>query len=295
VARNGGAFTWAATNARLALDLRPVAHFLHVGKAAGSAVKVGLKHAQGIAKYRLVQDQHWVRLPDIPETHHFFFCVRDPIDRYVSGFLHRELQGQPRFSVPWSEGEARAFARFPSPDALAVSLSAGGTDQVEAEAAMRAIQHVRSSYWDWFRDPDYFKSRADHILWIGRTESLDLKPLAVALGLERVELPTDPLQANVTPRPKPVLSDLARQNLREWFAMDYMFLELCDELNVGREWGDSANEDTDRNFVSRVMSQRPFALHNKDALALARDARNSHPPRWLPLHRSPSLRRRLGR
>ena len=38
---------------------------------------------------------------------------------------------------------------------------------------MRAIGHVRSSYWDWFKDPDYFKRRSDHILWIGHQESLD--------------------------------------------------------------------------------------------------------------------------
>ncbi len=188
------------------------------------------------AKYRLIRHPHNIGLPNIPESDYFFFCVRDPIDRYASGFLHRELQGQPRFSVPWSEAEAKAFARFPSPDALAVALSAGGTEQQEAEAAMRDIQHVRSSYWDWFKNPDYFKSRADHILWIGQTESLDMKPLATALGLERAEPPTDPLRANVTPRPKPVLSDLARQNLREWYAKDYMFLELCAELSVGRDW-----------------------------------------------------------
>ena len=218
--------------------------------------------------------------------------MRDPIDRYASGFLHRELQGQPRYFVPWSEAEAKAFARFPSPDALAASLSAGGTEQQEAEAAMRAIEHVRSSYWDWFGDPDYFKSRADHILWIGRTESLDLKPLAAALGLERVEPPADPVRANVTPRPKPVLSGLARQNLRQWYAKDYLFLDLCNQLYPrGDDSQGLDGRETGRTPVDRVMSARPFALRNGDAFRLAklvRQAKHRSRPRFLS---HPALRR----
>ncbi len=131
-------------------------------------------------------------LGSIPEADYYFFCVRDPIDKYVSGFLSRKRQGQPRTSFPGTRTRAEAFARFDSPDALAVSLSAGGTEQQDAEAAMRAIRQLRRSYWDWFRDPEYFKSRADHIVWVGRQESLDLKPLAAALGVESLELPTDP-------------------------------------------------------------------------------------------------------
>ncbi len=266
MAKNRGVLTRAAAMARLSLDQRPVAHFLHIGKTAGTAVIVALKQSQDTAKYRLVRQPHQFGLLGVPETDHYFFCVRDPIDRYISAFRHRELQGRPRYLIPWSEAEAKAFARFPSPDALAVSLSAGGPEQRDAEAAMRAIQHVRSSYWDWFRDPDYFKSRADHILWIGRQESLDLKPLAAALGLERLELPTDPPQANKSPGPKPDLSDLARQNLREWYGRDYLFLELCDELDPGarragfgrpRYWSNLRGSSDERAAVCSSQCGRP--------------------------------------
>jgi hypothetical protein len=287
VAKNRGPLTWAAAKTRLSLDQRPVAHFLHIGKTAGTAVTVALKQAQDTARYRVVRHPHQIGLLAVPESDHYFFCVRDPIDRYVSGFLHREAQGRPRYSIPWSEEEAKAFARFRSPDALAVSLSAGGTEQGDAEAAMRAIQHVRSSYWDWFRDPDYFKSRADHILWIGRQECLDLKPLAATLGLERLELPTDAARANKSPGRKPELSDLARQNLREWYAKDYLFLELCRELDPPRDSHcDSDSRDNGRTFVGRIMSERPFALRNADAIRLARIARRKkhRSRRWIVSH-----------
>jgi hypothetical protein len=259
--------------ARLSLDRRPCAHFLHIGKTAGTAVKVALREAEGSAHYRTVPHRHEDHLSAIPETDYYFFCVRDPIARYVSGFLSRQREGLPRYHIPWKKGEAEAFAKFDTPDALAVALTAGGPDQQHAEAALGSIQHVRSSYWDWFGDPDYFKRRSDHILWIGHQESLDLTPLAATLGLERMQLPTDPARANKTDRAKPELSELARQNLRQWYAKDYQFLELCDELCPEGKAPNLDNPDANRTLVGRVMSGRPFALSNADALHLARVVR----------------------
>ena len=269
--------TRAVAHARISLDHRPLAHFLHIGKNAGTAMKAALRQAQGSAKYRVLAHTHDVRLTGISEIDRYFFCVRDPIERYVSGFLSRQRQGQPRFFNPWNDGETEAFARFHSPDALAVSLSAGGTEQRDAEAAMQTIRQVRTSYWDWFGDPEYFKRRADHILWIGRQESLDLRPLAAALGLESLALPTDSWRTNKSPQPKPELSDLARQNLRRWYAKDYLFLLLCDELHPrGNGSQELYGQVPDQSLVNRVMSRRPFALQNADAIRFARVVRSNH-------------------
>jgi hypothetical protein len=216
--------------ARIRLDRRPVAHFLHIGKTGGSAVKVAIRTADSAAKFRVLFYPHEIHLDAIPEDDPFFFTLRDPIERYVSGFLSRQREGQPKFDMPWNEFEAAAFPQFQSPDALAVALTAGGSEQRNAEAAMRGIWHVRSSYWDWFGDADYFTRRADHILWVGHQERLDLTPLARALGFKNLVPPTDPRKANIGPLDKPELSDLARQNLREWYARDYAFLDLCDEI-----------------------------------------------------------------
>ncbi len=212
------------------LDPRPVAHFMHIGKTAGTALAAALFDVRKDTTYRLVIHGHWVQLDQVPVGQKFLFCVRDPIDRYSSGFLGRQRRDRPRFDIPWTEDEARAFSRFESPEDLAVSLSTGGDIQRHAEDAMRSIQHVQSSYWDWFRDPVYFQSRRDDLLWVGQQESLDLGPLAVALGVDQLTMPEDALHAHRTPGPKPELSDPARKNLRRWYAKDYEFIDLCGEL-----------------------------------------------------------------
>jgi hypothetical protein len=227
-------------------DRRHVAHFLHVGKTGGTAIKIALEENQRAMSYRLVPHGHQTRLYRIPEGHKFFFCVRDPVDRYVSAFLSRQREGRPVYTRPWTEEEARSFARFSSPENLAGALSAGGEVQREAEAAMRAIGHVKTSYWDWFLDPVYFRSRAEDIIWIGHQEHLDVDGLAGVLGLDRLDLPKDAAAAHRWIGPKPELSETARQNLKEWYARDYEFLRLCDEVFFARPGSARGPAETER-------------------------------------------------
>jgi hypothetical protein len=173
---------------------------------------------------------HRARLSGIPVGEKSFFSVRDPIDRYVSAFLSRQREGRPSHYRPWTENEATAFSLFDSPESLGAALSAEGGTQCAAQDAMRSISHLSSSYWKWFDDPSYFKSRADDLLWIGRQDALDLESLARALGVGELSMPEDPTVANRARGPKPELSDRARQNLRQWYAKDYEFLGLCDQL-----------------------------------------------------------------
>jgi hypothetical protein len=212
-------------------DHRPVAHFLHIGKTGGTALRFALHDVRSATAYRLVLHGHRAHLDGIPVGEKFFYSVRDPIDRYVSGFLSRQRQGRPSHFRPWTEGEATAFSLFDSPEALGAALSVeDGVQRAAAEHAMRSISHLSSSYWKWFDDPSYFKSRADDLLWIGRQDALDVESLARALGVDELSLPEDPTIANRAQGPKPELSDLVRQNLRQWYAKDYEFLGLCDQL-----------------------------------------------------------------
>jgi hypothetical protein len=210
-----------------------VAHFLHIGKTAGTAVKFALKNAPAPSHYQLRMHTHGVRMMDIPRRDKFFFVVRDPVDRFASGFGHRQRKGQPRFNEPWSPAEERAFARFGSPQELADGLASEGADRSAAVDALNSIDHVNRSYWFWFGSPLKFRRRFRDVLFVGFQESLDqqMPALADLLGVASLELPDDDVSANRTTRATgEELTPAGRAVLADWYARDYEFLALCREL-----------------------------------------------------------------
>ena len=109
-------------------EARPV-HFLHVGKTGGTAFKHAVRAAPPpLSRYVIHLHPHRVVLRDVPEGERFPFFLRDPVTRFVSGFHSRQREGRPRYRTRWSPEERKAFERFPTPDALALSADDGEED-----------------------------------------------------------------------------------------------------------------------------------------------------------------------
>lgn len=210
---------------------RPRAHYLHVGKTGGTAVKAALRPVATQGRYRLDLHGHDFTLADVPSGERFFFAVRDPVSRFVSAFYSRKRRGaDPGGLHPWSPAEAEAFAEFPTANALAEQIDGSPS----AAAAMRSIVHVRSHYSTWFGPPGELLTRRSDLLFVLRQEHLDadFARLVDRLGLAgRAALPTDDPRAHRGPRDVDrTLSDRAVGNLREWYADDIRFVELCESL-----------------------------------------------------------------
>ncbi len=96
---------------------------------------------------------------------------------------------------------------------------------------MRTVAHVRDSYWKWFEREDYFLSRLEDLFFIGFQEQLsaDFEIFKSKLGLPvNLLLPTDPIQAHANqPGLDKTLQNDAVENLRRWYAGDFLFLDLC--------------------------------------------------------------------
>ena len=217
------------------------AHFLHINKAAGSALKEALFQRRISRYYVLRLHRHVTTLRDVPVGDKFFFFLRDPLTRFVSGFNHRLNKGKPKYFTDWSEQEAKVFEEFKSAESLALGLSSGSEVKRNlAEFGMRNIFHVRSSFYDWFESDEYFDSRRDDLIMVGFQESFgrDFSFLTKLLGLpKQTTVPSDFVTANRSSGPakenkwsKQDLSEEAANNLKQWYAKDIYFYRKCLEI-----------------------------------------------------------------
>ena len=213
---------------------KEIIHFLHIGKTGGTAVKEALKDNTMCGNYVFALHFHHWKLQQVPPDEKVVFFLRDPVKRFISGFLNQQRQGLPRYFSAWTPEEAVAFERFSSPNQLALALSSEDPElRNAAEHAMKSIKHVRSSVWHWFGDPDYFLSRKSDVLFVGFQERLneDFDSLKRILDLpDSIALPDSDSAAHRTPDSgSKRLEPAAVENLRNWYAADYRFLSLCRE------------------------------------------------------------------
>jgi hypothetical protein len=212
---------------------RRLAHFIHVGKTGGTALRQAVADNSERGRYELVMHTHGMRMIDLPRGDKFFFIVRDPVDRFVSGFNSRRRQGAPGYHIPWTDAEARAFAQFDSPAALGLALAGDREARAGAVNALGSIEHVRTSYSYWFGSPAALGRRARDILWIGFLDQLDADTVELAhrLGLSQLSLPRDERRAHrSTDAHARELPEAARAALAEWYRRDFEFVAICREL-----------------------------------------------------------------
>ena len=210
---------------------KPRAHLIHIGKTGGTAIKSALAPRTTEGRYQIMLHSHEVGLRQIPSGDKVFFAVRDPLERFVSGFNSRQRQGQPRYNFPWTAGEERAFRLFSTPELLGSALSSNeGETRAAARQAMISIGHIQDSYWRWFEGLDYLQSRRDDLLLIMWFPSLDssFARLCELLELPGLALPNDDVTAHRNPASADrSLSDHAIDNLKGWYGSDFAFMELC--------------------------------------------------------------------
>ncbi len=211
-------------------------HLLHIGKTGGTAVKHAISESGTVTReFKIELHSHHFRLKDIKKGEGFFFFLRDPMKRFTSGYFSRQRQGKPRYYWPWNEDEKLVFETFTSPDELARGLSSTDPEKRRiAELGMTKIQHIKDSFWDWFGDEDFFRSRVSDLFFIGFQESLnhDFPALRDKFGMpKQVVLPQDDIKAHKNPdSANTELSEEAQKNLRAWYKEDYRFMEICAEL-----------------------------------------------------------------
>ncbi len=218
------------------LQGRRLVHLFHFGKTGGTAIKAALEGFETAGNYELVLHDHGLWLDQIPMTERFAFVLRDPVTRFVSGFYSRLRQELPRHhNGPWFPEEEKAFARFQTPNQLALALSSTDDDlRTAAIEAMHGIRHIESPQWKWLRSLEYLRKRRSGIFFVGFQESLDqdFELFKSLLGLPgEIKLPHDEVAAHKTPSGMDKRLDLESiSNIKTWYQRDYELIAYCKEI-----------------------------------------------------------------
>jgi Sulfotransferase family len=201
---------------------RATFHFLHVRKTGGTAIKEALRPVA--AAFRLLLHSHQVKAASLPPDERYFLCLREPADRFVSGFNSRLRMGRPRYFSRWSAAEEVAFRHFKTANELAEAIDAKSSLRREAaRAAIASIKHLALSQSAWL------ENRASEPIWVGFTESLDLDFARLRAQLQLpagISLPADPTKSHRAPPDSCVyLSPRGRANVRSWYSDDVALVQ----------------------------------------------------------------------
>jgi hypothetical protein len=211
-------------------SMREIA-FVHIGKNAGTQI---MHLAQQLKPHGMLVHQlsHSKKLYDVPLAMNYFFSIRDPITRFKSGFYSRKRKGQPRIYAEWTKSEAAAFGYFEHANHLAEALFRQDDSGYLAAQAIQSIRHTAMQQIDWFERIGFLDLRPP--VWIIRQENFtqDFETLLQKLGLALKFADLKPAQNAAAAHSNdysqaPPLSDLAKENLRRWYARDFVFYELC--------------------------------------------------------------------
>lgn len=147
-------------------------HFIHIGKTGGTAVK-------NMARERassLVVHNHYGTLPKLTKIDKklqaggcFAFFLRDPVDRWISGFLSRARHGCPDHchSNINSAQEYWGFHTFPTPDALASAL-----DTELGQRVNNLTEHTKNDI-SHYVPLNILREHSDQIFFVGDMTHLD--------------------------------------------------------------------------------------------------------------------------
>ena len=206
--------------------------FLHIGKNAGTQITHVTKQ---LKKYniKIKKYHHKTKLADLSRNSQYFFSIRNPATRFLSGFYSRKRKGQPRLNIDWNIHEKIAFEQFEHANDIAENLFSKNQIGNDARAAIKSIGHTGAHQVDWFYRCAYFKKQPP--LSIIRQEffNQDMQRLLDSLNLN-IDIKTlltkksDLMHSNDYKKIPP-LSEKGILNLEKWYIQDYLFYRDCED------------------------------------------------------------------
>jgi hypothetical protein len=208
--------------------------FLHIGKTGGSSVNKLINTVNKRRSAKLLRFGHKATLDSILSSNQtrISFVIRDPIDRFVSGFESRLRCGRPTYNFKWTDAEAISFSFFGTVNELAESLECDNERLVSAaQYAVRAISHLRRDYSYHLHSVDFLDKHSDRIYFVCDIRELNeqVHNIVAPSGLpeQKAKLLFQHLHAAPSKGRRPDLSEKAVHNLKKFLEADYLIYEFC--------------------------------------------------------------------
>jgi hypothetical protein len=228
-------------------------HFIHIGKTGGTTVKSWLRQAypgirEGISdkyvkkssntvdlsRWNFKESQfmlhgHGFRLGDGGPDDCYVTFVRDPVERWVSGFLSRARKASNgKGEGLWGPDEEFAYTHFSTPEKLAQGLFSNDAGRrAEAKQAHNGLHHTKEGIAWYLPNIDKY---VDRLLFVGETHAMeeDFKRMCEVSGLPAGH-PLEDLDArNEAPEKQQKLKHLtpkSEENLKHFLKKDYDALD----------------------------------------------------------------------
>jgi hypothetical protein len=212
----------------------PAICVLHIGKTAGTFFRDVLQSASGLPDELMFLDhKHTLAstLRDFGSNRKVVLLFRNPAERFVSAFYSRLRQGRPTYNSIWTPSEAVSFLFFSTPTELAEALfSSDERARSAAEFAMKSIQHISRGYEYFLESPEALEACRPSILVCCDVVNLNVRLQSIlrtldvdgAVNVEGARLHKTALSH--------VLSKRASENLRKYWAKEFMIYEKCKEI-----------------------------------------------------------------
>lgn len=149
--------------------------FMHVGKTGGTTINTFFRNCHDLGlRVPIVLNHNWsfqmtrLRYPKAK----IIVVLRDPLERFVSGFNSRLREGRP-LGHPWRNDEAIAFSHFNNAKVFVDALSSN--DHYDISAALycfRTIDHLRRGYRYSFEGLHNNIEKSDRFLQVIRIEDI---------------------------------------------------------------------------------------------------------------------------
>jgi len=213
-------------------------HFIHPGRTGGTNIRNYLTRLNNYQKkYYFNCYGHLFKFHHLGKNNKYLFTIRDPIDRFVSGFNVRKNLAQfenttdPKKITKYkiSVKEHESFKNFSSANHLAENIYSNDlAKQSKAIIAMNNIKHIKDTYISFLNKEDITKNKPFFVIETEKLEE-DFFKLCDKLKLEKIDLSLNNISKNfrkskVSDDKK--LSDLAISNLRRWYKKDFDFYKF---------------------------------------------------------------------